>query len=88
MRIRQSLLPKQLELEKLMQLFTRLITEREEKAEIALARKVLAVSGGHYKIKGFTQTKRLRLITDKMLEIIPDEFNIVEAQLTDKEKKV
>ncbi len=52
----------------------------ERKAEIALARKVIAVSGGHHKIKGFTQAKRLKLLTDKMNEIIPDEFGIVEEQ--------
>lgn len=49
-----------------------------EEAEIALARKVLAVSGGHNKLKGFTQAKRLKLLTDKMNEIIPDVFGIVE----------
>lgn len=59
--------------------------------EIALARKVLAVSGGHNKLKGFTQAKRLKLLTDKMNEIIPDIFGIEEVDVTltaEKEKKV
>jgi hypothetical protein len=39
--------------------------------ETAFARKVLAVAGGLHKIKGFTQAKRLQLLTDKCMEIIP-----------------
>lgn len=46
---------------------------------IELARKVLAVSSGVHKLKGFTQAKRLKLLTDRMMEIIPDNgFGIVE----------
>lgn len=49
-------------------------TARE--AEIALARKVLAVSSGVVKHRGYTQAKRLKLLTHKMNEIIPDELGI------------
>ena len=41
-------------------------------AEVILARRVLAVSSGVYRIKGLTQGKRLKLLTEKMLEVIPD----------------
>lgn len=56
-----------------------LLATEIQAAEVALARKVLAVSGGHHKIRGFTQAKRLKLLTDKMKEIIGDDvFGIVE----------
>ncbi len=42
-----------------------------EEGEIALARKVLAVSSGVRKQKGFTQSKRLQLLTSEMNKIIP-----------------
>lgn len=47
-------------------------------AEIAIARKVLAVSGGHVKVRGFTQAKRLWLLTDEMKKIIPDTLGVIE----------
>lgn len=57
--------------------------EVREEAEIALARKVLAVSSGVHKVRGATQKKRLQLLTNKMMEIIPDSgFGIVEERLS------
>lgn len=65
-----------------------LIADKERAAEVALARKVLAVSGGLHKIRGFTQAKRLKLLTDKMNEIIPDDFGIIEeATLNNKQEE-
>ena len=46
--------------------------------EIAFARKVLAVSSGVHKVRGFTRAKRLKLITNKCMEIIPDALGIDE----------
>ena len=48
-------------------------SERND-AEIALARKVLAVSGGIRKQKGLTQAKRLAVISQEMNKIIPSIF--------------
>lgn len=58
------------------------VEKEKTAAEVALARKILAISGGHHKARGFTQAKRLKLLTDKMNEIIPDEVGIVEDNLT------
>lgn len=54
------------------------VEQEKTAAEIALARKVLAISGGHNKLRGLTKTARLKLLNDKIHEIIPYKFSIAD----------
>lgn len=55
-----------------------LILEMRREGEVAFARKVLGVSSMVNKRKGVTQSMRLKLITEKCMETIPDSLGIPE----------
>lgn len=69
--------------EELQKILNNLTQQVRVEAEIALARKVFAVSreNSPMRPKGMTMKKRLKLITDKMLEIIPKNNFITEEAL-------
>jgi len=53
-----------------------MVAEARREAEIALARKVIGVSNYGIKRRGVTMKKRLDVLNEQMMKIIPDSFGI------------